>query len=164
VARRDVAGRRGGVVEPSCLCRRFEWAAIGFEIAKHYVETGQDVVLTGQSQENVDAAVAALDGRPTGLVFDLAEPHTIAPALAGVGRVRHLAIVAIDRDQNSIRDYDSDRATHLAVLKLVGYAETVHAPSTARRGPRSCSSAVRHVSSRTAARRPSPPSMAASRA
>ena len=101
--------------------------AIGFEIAKHYVEAGDDVVLTGQSQENVDAAVAALEGRPTGLVFDLAEPHTIALALAGVGPVRHLAIVAIDRDQNSIRDYDSDRAAHLAILKLVGYAETVHA-------------------------------------
>ena len=49
--------------------------AIGFEIAKHYVEAGRAVVLTGQSQENVDAAVAALDGRATGLVFDLAEVH-----------------------------------------------------------------------------------------
>ena len=100
--------------------------AIGLEIARHYVEAGHEVVLTGQSQANVDAAVTALGGRATGLVFDLAEPHTIAPALAGVGPVRHLAIVAIDRDQNSIRDYDSDRATHLAILKLVGYAETVH--------------------------------------
>src|SRR4029077_1106129 len=86
-----------------------------------------DVVLTGQSRDNVDAAVAALGGRATGIVSALAKPHTMAPALAGVGPVRHLAIVAIDRDQNSIRDYDSDRATHLAVLKLVGYAETVHA-------------------------------------
>jgi NAD(P)-dependent dehydrogenase (short-subunit alcohol dehydrogenase family) len=100
--------------------------AIGFEIAKHYVDAGFDVVLTGQSQENVDAAVAALGGRASGLVFDLAEPATIAPALAGVGRVRYLAIVAIERDQNSIRDYDTERATHLMVLKLVGYAETVH--------------------------------------
>jgi NAD(P)-dependent dehydrogenase (short-subunit alcohol dehydrogenase family) len=101
--------------------------AIGFEIARHYVEAGHDVVLSGQSQENVDAAVAALGGRATGLVFDLAEPETIAPALAGVGPVRYLAIVAIERDQNSIRDYDTARATRLTVLKLVGYAETVHA-------------------------------------
>jgi NAD(P)-dependent dehydrogenase (short-subunit alcohol dehydrogenase family) len=40
--------------------------------------------------------------------------------------VRHLVIVAIDRDQNTIRDYDTVRATRLTVLKLVGYAEVVH--------------------------------------
>jgi NAD(P)-dependent dehydrogenase (short-subunit alcohol dehydrogenase family) len=101
--------------------------AIGLAIARHYVEAGDDVVLTGQSAESVDAAVAELGGRPTGLVFDLSKPDTIAPALAGVGKVRHLVIVAIDRDQNNIREYDSGRATRLTVLKLVGYAEVVHA-------------------------------------
>jgi len=100
--------------------------AIGFEIAKHYVETGHEVVLTGQSRETVDAALAALDGRATGLVFDLAEPGSIAPALASVGPVHHLVLVAIDRDQNAIRDYDIAGATRLTTLKLVGYAEVVH--------------------------------------
>jgi NAD(P)-dependent dehydrogenase (short-subunit alcohol dehydrogenase family) len=101
--------------------------AIGLEIARHYVEAGHEVVLTGQTPENVDAAVAELGGRATGLVFDLSRPDTIAPALAGVGSVRHLVIVAIDRDQNSVREYDSGRATRLTILKLVGYAEVVHA-------------------------------------
>jgi len=101
--------------------------AIGFEIAKHYVETGHEVVLTGQSRETVDAALAALDGRTTGLVFDLAEPGSIAPALAPVGPVHHLVLVAIDRDQNAIREYDIAGATRLTTLKLVGYAEVVHA-------------------------------------
>jgi NAD(P)-dependent dehydrogenase (short-subunit alcohol dehydrogenase family) len=101
--------------------------AIGFEIAKHYVEAGRRVVLSGQTRETVDAAVAALDGRATGLVFDLARPETIAPALASVGPVRHLVLVAIDRDQNAIREYDTAGATRLTILKLVGYAEVVHA-------------------------------------
>ena len=101
--------------------------AIGFEIAKHYVEAGHEVVLTGQSRETVDAAVAALDGRVTGLVFDLADPGSIAPALAAVGPVHHLVLVAIDRDQNAIREYDIAGATRLTTLKLVGYAEVVHA-------------------------------------
>jgi NAD(P)-dependent dehydrogenase (short-subunit alcohol dehydrogenase family) len=100
--------------------------AIGFEIVRHYVEAGHRVVLTGQTQANVDAAVAALAGEVTGLTFDLAKPETIAPALAAVGPVRYLVQVAIDRDQNTIRDYDVARATRLAVLKLVGYAEVVH--------------------------------------
>jgi NAD(P)-dependent dehydrogenase (short-subunit alcohol dehydrogenase family) len=101
--------------------------AIGFEIARHYVDAGRDVVLTGQTPSNVDAAVRALGCRATGLTFDLSQPETIAPALAGVGPVRHLVIVAIDRDQNAIREYDTARATRLTILKLVGYAEVVHA-------------------------------------
>ena len=71
--------------------------------------------------------MAALDGESTGLVFDLAEPESIAAALAGVGPVHHLVLVAIDRDQNSIREYDIAGATRLTTLKLVGYAEVVHA-------------------------------------
>ena len=35
--------------------------AIGLEIVRHYASTGHEVVLTGQSQENVDAAVATVD-------------------------------------------------------------------------------------------------------
>ena len=35
-------------------------------------------------------------------------------------------MAAIERDQNTIADYDVDRATRLAVLKLVGYTEVIH--------------------------------------
>jgi NAD(P)-dependent dehydrogenase (short-subunit alcohol dehydrogenase family) len=104
--------------------------AIGLEIARHYAALGNDVVISGKSDEHMTAAVDELTragGTVRGLTFDLAYPETIAPALADVGPVRRLALVAIDRDQNSIHEYDSGRATHLAVLKLVGYAETVHA-------------------------------------
>lgn len=100
--------------------------AIGFAIAQHYAEAGHDVVLTGQTQANVDAAVATLGGRVKGLTFDLSQPKTIRPAFADVGPVQHLVLVAIDRDQNAVRDFDIDRATRLAVLKLVGYTEVVH--------------------------------------
>jgi NAD(P)-dependent dehydrogenase (short-subunit alcohol dehydrogenase family) len=65
-------------------------------------------------------------GRVRGLTFDLAQPETIAPALADVGPVRRLALVAIDRDQNTVKDYDLARALHLVTLKLVGYTEVVH--------------------------------------
>ena len=100
--------------------------AIGLEIVRHYVDAGADVILTGQDQANVDAAVAGLDGRVRGIRFDLSEPTTIARALADVGPVRRLVLVAIDRDANTIDDYDIERAIRLATLKLVGYTETVH--------------------------------------
>ncbi len=99
---------------------------IGLEIARHYARAGQEVVLTGQTKANVEEAVGAIGGRTTGLTFDLSQPETIAGALAGVGPVRHLVLVAIDRDQNTVKDYDIGRATRLAVLKLVGYTEVIH--------------------------------------
>ena len=61
-----------------------------------------------------------------GIALDLAEPKTIRDALSSVGPVRYLAIVAIERDDNTIREFDIDRALRLVTLKLVGYAEVVH--------------------------------------
>ncbi len=100
--------------------------AIGLEIVRHYVDAGAQVVLTGREQENVDAAVEAVGGRARGIRFDLAEPHAIREALADLGPVRRLVLVAIDRDANTIDDYDIERAIRLATLKLVGYTEVVH--------------------------------------
>ena len=104
--------------------------AIGLEIGKHFAARGDDVVLTGQDPANVAAAVDEARGlgrgRVDGVTFDLSAPETIAPALAGVGTVRHLVLAAIDRDANSIKDYDIGRAIRLATLKLVGYSEVVH--------------------------------------
>jgi NAD(P)-dependent dehydrogenase (short-subunit alcohol dehydrogenase family) len=99
--------------------------AIGLEIVRHYVDAGEEVVLTGQQQDHVAEAVAAVGGRPAGIVFDLAEPHGIADALAGIGPVRRLVLAAIDRDQNDIGAYDIDRAIRLVTLKLVGYTTVV---------------------------------------
>ena len=101
--------------------------AIGLELVRHYAAAGREVVLTGRSHENVDSAVASVEGNVRGVTFDLAAPHEIAAALADVGPVRHLALVAIDRDQNAIADYDIDRAIRLVTLKLVGYTAVVSA-------------------------------------
>jgi NAD(P)-dependent dehydrogenase (short-subunit alcohol dehydrogenase family) len=100
--------------------------AIGFELARLYVERGDRVVVTGQDPDHVASAVGKLGGGTTGATFDLSEPDSIASALADVGPVRRLALVAIDRDQNTVADYDLQRAIRLVTLKLVGYTEVVH--------------------------------------
>ena len=103
--------------------------AIGLEIVKWYAGQGHHVVLTGRSRESVDDAVAeasAGGGDVKGVVFDLAQPRTIKGALADVGPVKYLVLAAIDRDANSVRDYDVERAIRLVTLKLVGYTEVVH--------------------------------------
>ena len=74
------------------------------------------------------AAVAAELGENVGsAAFDLSEPESIAAALAELGSVDRLALAALDRDLNSVADYDVVKAIRLVTLKLVGYTETVHA-------------------------------------
>ena len=99
---------------------------IGLEIVRHYAGAGRDVVLHGRSDTVADA-VAEVGGNVRGVTFDLAEPHAIAAALADVGPVDKLALVAIDRDQNTVGEYDIDKAIHLVTLKLVGYTAVVSA-------------------------------------
>ncbi len=92
----------------------------------HYADTGRETVLTGRDATRAAAVAAEIGGPARGLALDLAKPKTIRDALSSVGPVRYLAIVAIQRDDNTIRDFDIDRALELVTLKLVGFAEVVH--------------------------------------
>jgi NAD(P)-dependent dehydrogenase (short-subunit alcohol dehydrogenase family) len=40
--------------------------------------------------------------------------------------VDRLALVAVDRDENTVRNYNIDGAMNLVTLKLVGYTEVIH--------------------------------------
>jgi len=100
---------------------------IGRELARAYAERGDDVVVTGRDADRAAEAAADIGGSARGMALDLAEPGAIAGALADVGPVRHLALVAIDRDANRAKEYDLERALGLVTLKLVGYTETIHA-------------------------------------
>jgi NAD(P)-dependent dehydrogenase (short-subunit alcohol dehydrogenase family) len=100
---------------------------LGRDLARHYVEAGRHVVVTGRDIERAEKVAAELGDSATGLAFDLSEPTSIAPALADVGPVDRLAIAALDRDLNTAKDYDIQAAIRLVTLKLVGYTEVVHA-------------------------------------
>jgi NAD(P)-dependent dehydrogenase (short-subunit alcohol dehydrogenase family) len=100
---------------------------MGREIARHYTEEGWPVVLTGRDAGRAKEVAAQIGGDARGIVLDLAKPVEIAGALEEVGALDHVVIAAIERDANSARDYDIAAATHLVMLKLVGYTEAVHA-------------------------------------
>jgi NAD(P)-dependent dehydrogenase (short-subunit alcohol dehydrogenase family) len=84
------------------------------------------VILTGRDEGRAKEVAASIGDGAQGIALDLSEPETIASALAGVGRLGGLVLGAIERDQNSVRDYDIAQAKRLTILKLVGYIETVH--------------------------------------
>jgi NAD(P)-dependent dehydrogenase (short-subunit alcohol dehydrogenase family) len=101
-------------------------SGIGLEIARAVVERGDRVVLTGRDPDRAREVAASIGDRATGVAVDISEPETIAGNLAGIGAVHGLVLAAIERDANTVRDYDIARATRLVTLKLVGYTETVH--------------------------------------
>ena len=102
-------------------------SGIGLEVARARAAGGDEVVLTGRNADRAAEAAASVGDSVTGLALDLNQPHDLANALASVGEVDRLVVAAIERDQNSIASYDIDRATRLAVLKLIGYTEVIHA-------------------------------------
>jgi NAD(P)-dependent dehydrogenase (short-subunit alcohol dehydrogenase family) len=102
-------------------------SGLGREVARHYAGLGHEVVISGRDAERARAVATEIGGRTAGIGLELAEPETIASSLRSVGPVQHLVIAAIERDENTARDYDVARAIRLATLKLVGYTEVVHA-------------------------------------
>jgi NAD(P)-dependent dehydrogenase (short-subunit alcohol dehydrogenase family) len=100
---------------------------LGREVAQHYADAGREVVVTGRDAAACGQCAAEIGGATRGVAFDLAEPHSIAERLAAVGDVQYLVLAAIDRDSNSVREYDVDAAIRLVTLKLVGYTEVIHA-------------------------------------
>ena len=99
---------------------------LGREVARHYADAGREVVVTGRDAAACEQCAAEIGGSTRGVAFDLAEPHSIAERLADVGDVQYLVLAAIDRDANSVREYDLDAAIRLVTLKLVGYTEVIH--------------------------------------
>jgi len=102
-------------------------SGIGLEVARTRAGRGDEVVLTGRDADRAAEVAATVGGSVSGIALDLNDTHGLAGALAEVGEVDRLVVAAIERDQNTIADYDVDRATRLAVLKLVGYTEVIHA-------------------------------------
>lgn len=100
---------------------------IGKRIAQRYADKGESVVVTSRDLAKAQAAAKEIGDNATGVAVDLNKPEEIADALAEIGPVKHLAIVAIQRDSNMIDEFNIEGATNLVTLKLVGYLEVIHA-------------------------------------
>ena len=100
---------------------------LGKEIVKTLAAKGTTVYLSGRTHESADAAAKEIGQGTIGLAVDLSMPETIAESLSSVPSVDDLVIAAIERDANTLANYDVAAAIRLVTLKLVGYTEAVHA-------------------------------------
>jgi len=99
--------------------------ATGFLLAVEYARRGDRVVVTGRSAERAEKAAAGIDGDVTGIALNLSQPEEIAGALKDIGEVDRLAIVGMQRDGNTLAEYDVTRGMDLAITKVVGYTTVV---------------------------------------
>lgn len=99
---------------------------IGRHLAQKLADRGDEVVISGRDSARAQIVAAEIGGRTRGLGFDLAEPEKIADRLGDVAKVDCLVLTAIERDINSVSEFDVSSAIRLATLKLIGYLETVH--------------------------------------
>ena len=100
---------------------------IGRALAERYASLGSEVIITSRSAERAQATAAEIGSNVRGIALDIAEPENIADMLSGVGQLDRLLIVAIERDYNTIREYDIAKAKRAVIVKVVGYTEVVHA-------------------------------------
>jgi NAD(P)-dependent dehydrogenase (short-subunit alcohol dehydrogenase family) len=111
-------------------------SGIGLAVAQHYAKRGSQVVVSSRDQRACDEVAEKIGGTTRGMALDLAEPETVGERLAGLGPVNRLVLSAIERDENTARNYNVAAARRLVVQKLVGYTEVVHVLS-GRLGPAS---------------------------
>jgi NAD(P)-dependent dehydrogenase (short-subunit alcohol dehydrogenase family) len=100
---------------------------LGREIAKHYADRGRDVVVSGRDRNRAAAVATELGDTARGIALELTELDRIGSALAEVGQVGQLVLSAIDRGSTTVDDFATAPAASLAIQKLVGYVEVVHA-------------------------------------
>ncbi|MGH2859441.1 MAG: SDR family oxidoreductase [Solirubrobacteraceae bacterium] len=101
-------------------------SGIGRSLAQRLAGDGRPVLITGRDGERAAAVAAEIGGQTTAVALDLCAPTSIESALVDVEAVDHLVLMAIERDSNSVREYNVERAIRLATLKLVGYTEVLH--------------------------------------
>ncbi|HMB74740.1 MAG TPA: SDR family oxidoreductase [Gammaproteobacteria bacterium] len=99
---------------------------IGRALAERYAKLGSDVIITSRDAGRASAAAAEIGPNVRGIALDIAEPEKIAAMLADIGVIDRLLIVAVERDHNSVRNYDIAKARRGVTVKLVGYTEIVH--------------------------------------
>ncbi|WP_225801880.1 SDR family oxidoreductase [Streptomyces sp. NK15101] len=102
-------------------------SGIGRHFAQSCAERGDDVIITGRSEERTKSIAHEIGGRTRGIALELADPEGIAAALADVGPVDQLVLAAVDRDHNTVRAYRPADAIRLLTAKLIGYTEVMHA-------------------------------------
>ena len=107
-------------------------SGIGRELAARYTKQGAAVVIAGRDAERAAKVAAELnakgatDNAVRGIEVDLSKPEVIADALSDIAQVDAIVLAGMQRDRNTVQDYNTAGAKELVITKLVGYTEVLH--------------------------------------
>jgi NAD(P)-dependent dehydrogenase (short-subunit alcohol dehydrogenase family) len=109
-------------------------AGIGRELAAHYAAAGSRVVIAGRTAERAQKAAAEVEtsyaaetgGTVRGIAVDLSRPESLRDALSSIEQLDSLVLAGMQRDRNTLKDYDIGAASELATVKLIGYTTVAH--------------------------------------
>src|SRR5690606_32071585 len=106
----DRETRGGGVMSTRRILIGGGSSGIGRALAEDLVAAGHEVILTSRDRERAERVAAEIGPGATGIALDVSEPEMIAGQLGTVGTLNGVVMVAIERDANSIKEYDIARA------------------------------------------------------
>jgi NAD(P)-dependent dehydrogenase (short-subunit alcohol dehydrogenase family) len=101
-------------------------SGLGRALAEAFAAQGHPVTITGRDSGRAESVAAEIDGEVRGLGLDLANPDGLAGCLEPVERADYVVLAAVDRDANSVKEYDIEGARNLTTLKVIGFTEVLH--------------------------------------
>jgi NAD(P)-dependent dehydrogenase (short-subunit alcohol dehydrogenase family) len=100
-------------------------SGLGRFIAERFAERGDDVIITSRDPARAQDVAAEIGVATRGLALDLAQPATIAAALAGIDAVDNLVLTAFAPTPITLHGFNVTDAIAAITVKLVGYTEVV---------------------------------------
>src|ERR1022692_2705686 len=100
-------------------------SGLGRFIAERSAERGDDVIITSRNSARAQEVAAEIGGTTRGLAVTLAQPTTIAAALADIDEVDNLVLTAFAPTPVTLHEFNITDAIAAITVKLVGYTELV---------------------------------------
>lgn len=100
-------------------------SGLGRFIAERFAQRGDDVIITSRNLARAQEVAAEIGGTTRGLAVSLAQPTTIAAALADIDEVDNLVLTAFAPTPVTLHGFNITEAISAITVKLVGYTEVV---------------------------------------
>lgn len=99
---------------------------LGLEIARASVARGDRVTIAGRDPDIARSEAETLGGGAVHGICDLTDWASLEAFFEQVEPIDHLVLVALDRDNNDIREFRPEDSARTSLMKNVGYAASVH--------------------------------------
>lgn len=102
-------------------------SGIGLALARAAAALGVTVTIAGRGAERAAEVARSIGPTVRGVHIELLDSGSIPAALRGDERIDHLVLTPVHPGNQTVRDFDAEEAMRAVRVKLVAYAEVVHA-------------------------------------